>query len=81
MEVTKYRKEYAHKKVALAIKRGILKRGPCHLCGRTENGKVPMAAHHEDYFRPLDVIWLCARCHAAVHLLEPLFVPEAEKLE
>jgi hypothetical protein len=43
----------------------------CELCGsrpgpgawRTAN----VYAHHEDYARPLDVIWLCGSCHHRVH--------------
>jgi len=31
----------------------------CHYC--TEVRKL--AAHHWDYYRPLDVTWLCGRCH------------------
>lgn len=47
--------------VKSAVKRGILKKGPCAECGI--RGKTE--AHHEDYSKPLDVKWLCRRCHRA----------------
>lgn len=31
----------------------------CEYCGETEM----LQAHHWDYSRPLDVTWLCPRCH------------------
>lgn len=31
----------------------------CHYCGDT--GKLE--GHHWNYYRPLDVTWLCKRCH------------------
>jgi len=34
----------------------------CDICG----GGGVIHAHHTDYSRPLDVIWLCARCHAQI---------------
>jgi len=51
----------AHREVAKALRNGTLKRGQCW-CGsfRTEG-------HHEDYGRPLDVIWLCRRHHRELH--------------
>lgn len=44
------------------IKRGKVKREPCEVCGN-----IKSEAHHEDYFKPLDVKWLCRRCHEKVH--------------
>lgn len=42
-------------------------REPCSICSSTEN----IHAHHKDYSKPLDVIWLCARCHHRIHALFP----------
>jgi ribosomal protein S27AE len=55
-------KHRAHFTVANAIKRGDLVRQPCEGCG---DGKAH--AHHEDYQKPLEVRWLCARCHQVHH--------------
>lgn len=35
------------------------KPGQCFYCHSVE----ALTAHHWDYYRPLDVWWLCARCH------------------
>ena len=35
----------------------------CSECGR----KSKIHGHHEDYSKPLEVIWLCAWCHFARH--------------
>lgn len=45
-----------------AIHDGVLVRQSCRQCGASE-----ALAHHEDYGRPLDVIWLCRKCHAQRH--------------
>ncbi len=42
-----------------AIRAGKLKRLPCIVCGNEKS-----EGHHEDYSRPLDVMWLCAIHHA-----------------
>lgn len=51
----------------LAVKRevrgGRMTRQPCERCGTTKR----VHAHHDDYSKPLDVRWLCATDHAAVH--------------
>jgi ribosomal protein S27AE len=35
----------------------------CSKCG--ESGYI--VAHHHDYDKPLDVIWLCLRCDRQLH--------------
>lgn len=41
---------------------GKVTRGSCEKCGE------PNAhAHHEDYSKPLDVRWLCSKCHGLEH--------------
>lgn len=51
----------AKEKVRYAIKKGLMKIKPCEVCG----GKAE--AHHEDYSKPLDVLWLCHTHHMNVH--------------
>lgn len=36
----------------------------CPKCGSTKR----IQAHHEDYSKPYDVIWLCEVCHKQLHL-------------
>lgn len=43
--------------------RGTLVRQPCSVCGSTEN----VQAHHPDYKKPTEIIWLCRPCHFAEH--------------
>lgn len=43
-------------------RRGYLKRKPCSGCGHRIAEK-----HHEDYSKPLDVVWLCRECHLQLH--------------
>lgn len=56
------RRTHAHNKVARAIKSGELVREPCIRCGEAKS-----LAHHEDYDKPLDVMWLCQPCHKQRH--------------
>jgi ribosomal protein S27AE len=56
------RRGYAHKAVAKALRHGTLLREPCCRCGNQKS-----LAHHEDYDKPLDVMWLCQSCHKQRH--------------
>ena len=40
----------------------------CERCGH-DFSFSRRESHHEDYSRPLDVIWLCSECHGAIHRL------------
>ena len=53
----------AHGMVRRAVVAGRLIRQPCSVCGTAKH----VHAHHEDYFKPLDVIWLCAYHHRKHH--------------
>ncbi len=48
--------------VNVYIRRGKVIPEPCILCN-DENSE----AHHEDYSKPLDIIWLCRKCHLDYH--------------
>lgn len=48
----------ARKKVAYALKTGKLKKLPCSVCGVDR-----VEAHHENYNKPLEIVWLCKQHH------------------
>lgn len=53
----------AQVQVGNALRRGALKKQPCWVCGDGAE------AHHPDYSRPLDVVWLCPPHHKQTHAL------------
>jgi hypothetical protein len=55
-------KSLARSKVHLYVKRGSIKKLPCCNCG-----DINSEAHHEDYTKPLDIAWLCRKCHLQYH--------------
>ena len=67
----KYR---ARSAVSAAVRDGRLIKKPCRDCG-----EATTEAHHEDYSRPLDVIWLCRPCHRAEHGKPILTEPKPPK--
>ena len=54
-----------------AIERGAVKRlARCETCGEAKtfrDGRTGIQAHHSDYNKPLDVMWLCQECHHEWH--------------
>lgn len=55
-------KKLAHAKVRWAIKSGNLERLPCEVCGNPRS-----QGHHDDYSKPIEVVWLCQRHHIERH--------------
>ncbi len=49
--------------VYTAVKRGELVKAPCVICGSTAR----IHGHHDNYARPLDVVWLCPLHHQERH--------------
>lgn len=60
----------AHNIVEAAIARGVLVPRPCEICGANgtfADGRREVQAHHDDYSAPLEVRWLCQKCHHKLH--------------
>ncbi len=52
----------AGRAVAREVRSGRMKRRPCEVCGDQNSH-----AHHNDYSKPLDVVWLCRAHHRERH--------------
>ena len=50
--------------VSNAVQSGKLIKPKTCLCCDCER---PLQAHHHDYDKPLDIIWLCSKCHGFIH--------------
>lgn len=66
--VAEYEQRFPNRKkantaVSNAVRTGRLKKQPCWVCGEKA------VAHHPDYDRPLDVVWLCQSHHKQAHTL------------
>lgn len=63
--ISKYpEKNRARQKLRYHVRVGNIKKpSECSSCPSILN----IQAHHEDYSKPLDVVWLCTTCHANLH--------------
>lgn len=65
----KYRKVYPLRYAAQAIlnnavrSKKIKKPKKCSICYK----KKKIYGHHEDYYKPLEVVWVCQVCHKKIH--------------
>lgn len=58
-------KRAAHIAVGNAVRDGkLVKPKSCPKCGR----ETLIIGHHSDYSQPLDVEWMCGKCHRAEHV-------------
>jgi hypothetical protein len=61
-DFVKRRKVTARAVVGQAVRIGLIKKQPCVDCGSRKS-----EAHHPDYTRSLDVVWLCRKHHSELH--------------
>ena len=65
-------KDRARRAVNRAVAQGKLARGGCQVCGRAR-----AEAHHEDYGKPLDIVWLCREHHTGLHHGKLQLIPQS----
>lgn len=58
MNETQRKKAHARSYLHTYVKRGLVAKLPCSVCG-----EIKVEAHHADYDRPLEVVWLCRKHH------------------
>jgi hypothetical protein len=61
-EQSSYLQDAAQIAVVAAVRAGTLTPMPCQVCSHQE-----AEAHHQDYTRPLSVVWLCKKHHGGEH--------------
>ncbi len=67
--VRRYRKTHPLRYAANTLLRNAVRGGKikkperCSMC----NAKTKLMGHHEDYYKPLNVVWACQICHKKLH--------------
>ena len=68
-ELSKYKSKVIGRSVKRAIARGDLTRlDYCEICLKPD-GPLPydIIAHHDDYLKPFEIVWVCRWCHNGIH--------------
>lgn len=55
----------AQQKARRALSMGLIKKA--ELCQRCFKNSEKLQGHHDDYNKPLSVLWLCSKCHGLRH--------------
>ena len=67
----------AYKLVLQALRAGALQvPDRCERCARAPRRRDQIHAHHDNYFHPLKVRWLCTKCHRQWHIAEAKLIRE-----
>ncbi len=71
-------KRRAHVLIRRALKYGELKKPDnCEKCGK----QTYLIGHHPDYKKPLEVFWVCSKCHGAIHAVERLHEKKDKRMK
>jgi hypothetical protein len=62
MTAEQRRRDNARSYAGVYLRRGKIQRQECEDCGDPNT-----EMHHEDYDKPLEVVWLCRDCHLFRH--------------
>lgn len=83
-EGSRARKE-AHRILERAVAAGTVTRpDQCEECGGAtafKDERAGIDAHHDDYSKPLEVRWLCRKCHHAAHRMRKEVPSEAPSID
>lgn len=61
-KATQARRRKAQHYIRNRVAKGKLSRSQCVFCGKPDG-----LAHHEDYSKPLSIVWVCHAHHADIH--------------
>jgi hypothetical protein len=67
---SKYREKYPEKRACTSAFHSALLCGKIlrpEACQECERSDVVLDGHHENYNQPLNVMWLCRKCHRSLH--------------
>lgn len=65
-----WRKKFPKKYAAYGLLSNALRKGKVkkpNQCTKCKKENARLEAHHDDYNKPLDVVWLCVPCHRHLH--------------